>query len=162
MYTTRDYPVLNNLKSEFGEAGLVVLGFPTAQFNNQEPGDGQEIMQCLANVRPGGGFSPNFPLMEKTDVNGRNEHAIWTWVKELCPLSTSFAYGDVRWTPVKAYDIGWNFEKFLIDRNGRPCRRYSSETTAASLRDDIISSLHGTCPRDPERCVPAASGARRL
>mmetsp|Transcript_94684 Transcript_94684/g.210496 ORF Transcript_94684/g.210496 Transcript_94684/m.210496 type:complete len:166 (+) Transcript_94684:22-519(+) len=165
MYTARDYPVLNQLVSDHGADGLVVVGFPTAQFNNQEPGDGQEILDCLENVRPGGGFVPNFPLMAKTDVNGARAHAIWTWIKELCPLPTSFSYGALTWSPVSAHDIGWNFEKFLIDRNGWPCRRYDSATPAEAIRDDVVAALGGSCVRQPEGCSLATadtSSARRL
>jgi len=152
--------VLNSLVAEYGPRGLVVLGFPTAMFDNQEPGDEQEILNCLAHVRPGGNFRPAFPLMSKTDVNGRYEHALWTWLKRMCPLPTSFQYGAIRWSPVSAHDIGWNFEKFLFDRDGMPCKRYDSEVPAAALHNDIQVVLGGRCPQEPTLC--ATSGATRL
>lgn len=165
MYTKRDYPVLNELVSEFANEGLVVLGFPTAQFSNQEPGNNDEILKCLANIRPGNGFVPSFPLMEKTLVNGQSEHALWKWVKRLCPLATTFAYGALTWTPITSYDIGWNFEKILVDRAGRPCRRYDSSTPAASLRDDVAATLRVGCPNATDRCTSSnlavTSGASR-
>mmetsp|Transcript_68227 Transcript_68227/g.181573 ORF Transcript_68227/g.181573 Transcript_68227/m.181573 type:complete len:163 (-) Transcript_68227:30-518(-) len=162
MYTRRDYPVLNSLVAEYGPRGLAVLGFPTAQFDNQEPGTGQEILDCLAHVRPGGNFTPAFPLMSKTDVNGRYEHAIWTWLKRLCPLPTSFQYGAIRWSPIGPYDLGWNFEKFLFDRSGAPCKRYDSSVPAADLRNDIETVLGGRCPPQPSWCAVATSGASRM
>lgn len=160
MYTKRDYPVLNQLMTEYGPEGFVVLGFPTDQFSNQEPGDESEILNCLAHVRPGGNFVPNFPMMSKSDVNGRNENALWTWMKRLCPLPTTFSYGSIRWTPVQPYDISWNFEKYLIDRAGNPCRRYDSSVSAADLRNDIASVLRIGCSHEPVRC--SISGARRV
>mmetsp|Transcript_78144 Transcript_78144/g.176625 ORF Transcript_78144/g.176625 Transcript_78144/m.176625 type:complete len:161 (-) Transcript_78144:55-537(-) len=160
MYTRRDYPVLNELVAEYGARGLAVLGFPTAQFNNQEPGDGEEILQCLASVRPGGNFSPAFPLMSKTDVNGRNEHALWTWIKRLCPLPASFAFGSLSWSPIQAHDIGWNFEKFLIDRAGLPCKRYDSGVPASALHNDITAVLGSGCPREPARCATSGATSR--
>lgn len=151
--------------SEFESQGLRIIGFPTGQFNNEEPGDEAEILQCLANVRPGGGFKPAFPLMSKTLCNGNSEHILWTWLKSLCPLYTSFPYGSISWTPISSFDIRWNFEKFLIDSTGRPCRRYDYETPADTLREDIMAALKGGCPR-AERCSSTAeamtSGARRL
>jgi len=159
MYTRRDYPVLNDLVARYGPHGLVILGFPTAQFDNQEPGEEHEILHCLAHVRPGGNFSPAFPLMYKTDVNGRYEHAIWTWLKRLCPLPTSFMYSAIRWSPIGAHDIGWNFEKFLLDGSGMPCKRYDSSVPAAALDSDIHTVLSSGCPLELARC--ATSGASR-
>lgn len=146
MFTRRDYPALNDLVSTFDER-FVILGFPTSQFDNQEPGDASEILDCLYHVRPGGGFVPAFQLMAKSAVNGDGEHSLWTWLKGLCPLPTQFNYGAISWTPVKAYDISWNFEKFLIDSSGRPCMRYDASVPAADLSTDIQAMLqaNGTC-----------------
>lgn len=160
MYTRRDYPALNDLMLRHSQRGLAVLAFPTAQFMNQEPGDTEEeILHSLAHVRPGGGFVPGFPLMAKGNVNGHDEPALWAWLKRLCPMATSFNYGSISWSPVKANDIGWNFEKFLIDREGRPCRRYDHETPAAELEDDIVSVLESGCPRVSDNCDLAAVSA---
>merc|ERR1712232_326472 len=101
------------------------------------------------------------PLMTKSLVNGADEHALWTWLKDSCRLPRRFNYGAIRWTPVGPFDIGWNFEKFLVDRNGRPCKRYASEIPAADLREDIVAVLQGGCPRPLDSCV-SASGALRL
>mmetsp|Transcript_34237 Transcript_34237/g.94580 ORF Transcript_34237/g.94580 Transcript_34237/m.94580 type:complete len:100 (-) Transcript_34237:98-397(-) len=99
--------------------------------------------------------------MSKSDVNGRYEHVLWTWLKQLCPLPTSFTYGAIRWSPVGAHDLGWNFEKFLMDRSGVPCRRYDSSVPAAALRSDILTVLNSGCPREElPRC--ATSGASRV
>eukprot|EP00747_Dinoflagellata_sp_TGD_P168666 gnl/TRDRNA2_/TRDRNA2_195616_c0_seq1.p1 gnl/TRDRNA2_/TRDRNA2_195616_c0~~gnl/TRDRNA2_/TRDRNA2_195616_c0_seq1.p1 ORF type:complete len:161 (-),score=25.00 gnl/TRDRNA2_/TRDRNA2_195616_c0_seq1:173-655(-) len=159
MYTRRDYPVLNELVEEYGSEGLVVLGFPTAQFMNQEPGDEDEILHCLAHVRPGDGFVPKFPLMAKSQVNGKNAHALWPWLKNLCRLPSLFNYGAISWTPVDAHDIGWNFEKFLVGRDGQPCRRYDFSTPAADLHEDIAAVLRDGCPMVHEGC--SVSGAMR-
>merc|ERR1712228_283353 len=144
--------------SEFGSEGLVILGFPTAQFDNQEPGDGQEILNCLKHVRPGNGFIPAFQLMAKGPVNGHDEHAMWAWLKDHCQLPATFNYGSISWSPVKAHDVSWNFEKFLLDRDGKPCRRYNFETPAAELRQDIAGVLKDgcrlqTCELRPQRLL---------
>eukprot|EP00928_Gymnodinium_smaydae_P054109 TRINITY_DN3793_c0_g1_i2.p2 TRINITY_DN3793_c0_g1~~TRINITY_DN3793_c0_g1_i2.p2 ORF type:complete len:163 (+),score=17.62 TRINITY_DN3793_c0_g1_i2:266-754(+) len=160
MYTRRDYPALNTLAADYAAQGLTILGFPTAQFANQEPGDGEEILRCLAHVRPGGNFTPAFPLMGKTTVNGKREHALWTWLKGLCPLQASFNYGDISWSPIRPNDIGWNFEKFLVDRSGRPCARYDASVPAADLRADVEAVLLRGCPRKPDGCNFASAASR--
>uniref|UniRef100_A0A7S4UW63 Glutathione peroxidase n=1 Tax=Alexandrium monilatum TaxID=311494 RepID=A0A7S4UW63_9DINO len=98
--------------------------------------------------------------MSKTDANGRYEHAMWTWVKRLCPLPASLQYGAIRWTPVTAHDVAWNFEKFLFDSEGRPCKRYDSSVPASALHDDIQAVLAGSrCVPEPTWCI--TSGASR-
>jgi glutathione peroxidase len=100
--------------------------------------------------------------MSKTLVNGNSEDPLFTWLKGLCPLATSFNYGALTWTPIKPHDIGWNFEKILIDKDGRPCRRYSSEVPARNLAADIDMVLSSGCPWNPTSPECTASGARRL
>jgi len=158
----RDYPQLNELVATYGDS-LAVIGFPTGQFNNQEPGDDSEILHCLSRVRPGDGFAPAFPLMSKTIVNGNSEHALFTWLKGLCQLPTSFNYGALTWSPITPYDVGWNFEKFLIDRDGRPCKRYAAEVPAADIAADIAAMLQDGCSwtTTPQDCSDV-SGASRL
>jgi len=98
--------------------------------------------------------------MAKTLVNGASEHAIWTWLKRICPLPALFNYGAISWSPIKAHDIGWNFEKFLIDQAGKPCKHYSSDVPAEKLRNDVATVLAGGCPRHDE-CIPVTSSASR-
>lgn len=83
------YPHLNVLMREFSSAkykcGFAVLAFPCNQFLYQEPGaNAQEILNGLKCVRPGNGFVPNFPLFQKTQVNGAKEDPIYTFLKVTC------------------------------------------------------------------------------
>ena len=66
---------------------LVVVGFPSNNFGLQEPAKNPEILNGVKHVRPGGGFVPNFELMSKGDVNGENEHPLFTFLKVNCTKS---------------------------------------------------------------------------
>ena len=104
---TPQYKALEKLYKELGDEGLVVVGFPCNQFGGQEPGTEQEILKfCQAS------YDVKFPLTGKIEVNGPGRHPIYQW------LTTAFPG-----------DIEWNFEKFLIDRDGRVVRRYPPATS---------------------------------
>jgi len=120
-----------------------MFGFPCGQFDNQEPGEGQEIPRSLYYIRPGNNFITSVHLMEKIDVNGDQQHPIYTWLKSACGApSTNFLSADeIDWDPVYTSDITWNFEKFLIDKHGKPFRRYDSGTWGLTLAADIAMLL---------------------
>ncbi|HEV2174806.1 MAG TPA: glutathione peroxidase [Nitrospira sp.] len=104
---TPQYAGLQRLYERFSRDGLTVLGFPCNQFNNEEPGSAADIEQfCTTN------YGVTFPLFEKIDVNGPQRHALYA---QLCATPDDDG---------QAGDVGWNFEKFLIDRNGNPKRRF--------------------------------------
>jgi glutathione peroxidase len=88
--------------------GLVVLGFPCNQFAGQEPGSDEEIKQFCTSK-----YSVTFPLFDKIEVNGANRH----------PLYAALAGPG---SPFPG-DIGWNFTKFLISRDGRILQRFESK-----------------------------------
>lgn len=117
---------MSALQARFGD-GLVVLAVPCNQFGLQEPGsNATEILNGLKYVRPGAGFAPNFRMFKKIQVNGDNEHPLYTFLKSVCP-ATRDGFGDLQelyWKPLKNWDVRWNFEKFLIDPSGRPFMRY--------------------------------------
>ena len=118
---TPHYTGLQKLYSELGEQGFTVIGFPCNQFGAQEPGTPDEIAEfCSTN------YSVTFPLTEKIEVNGDNKHPIYAW------LQTAFAG-----------DIEWNFEKFLINRDGEVIKRYPPQTAPddAVLLQDISEAL---------------------
>ena len=120
---TPQYDGLEELHKRYEEEGLVVLGFPCDQFGHQEPGDETEIQEfCKVN------FGVTFPLFSKIDVNGDDTHPLYQWLKEekggLGPSS-----------------IKWNFTKFLIGRDGKPVKRYSSVTKPAKIAADIEKAL---------------------
>ncbi|NXK94482.1 GPX1 peroxidase, partial [Formicarius rufipectus] len=141
--TTRDYLQLNELQERYGPRGLQVLGFPCNQFGHQENGTNDEILPMLQHVRPGNGYKPNFMMFEKCEVNGKDAHPLFTFLKEALPfphddpssLMTNPQY--IIWSPVCRNDIAWNFEKFLIGPDGVPFKRYSRRFETIKIQDDI-------------------------
>ncbi|CAI9739316.1 Glutathione peroxidase 6 [Octopus vulgaris] len=133
---------MNALQKEFKD--FHILGFPCNQFWLQEPGaNGTEILNCLANVRPGKGFKPNFPLFQKTDVNGKKENGLFTYLKSYCPSpKQDFAFVErLHYKPMSANDIRWNFEKFLINRKGKPVMRFATAVLPDEIRPYIVHLL---------------------
>jgi glutathione peroxidase len=131
---------------------FVVLGFPCNQFNQQEPALNEEIMNCLQYVRPGENFIPAFELTQKMDVNGDDEHPLWTFLKGNCanPSEIIGSRSLFRWETLKQSDITWNFEKFLIDREGKPYRRYAPSIDPLDLENDILD-LIGSKEKDSDQ-----------
>ncbi len=120
---TPQYEGLQKLNEEFREKGLIVLGFPCDQFAHQEPGNDQEIDEfCKVN------FGVDFPLSQKVNVNGKNAHPIFKFLKE---NSKSLLGGTVK----------WNFTKFLISPDGKSIKRYSPNTTPENIRADVLEIL---------------------
>ncbi|WP_159849276.1 glutathione peroxidase [Nocardia sp. CY41] len=109
---TPQYSGLVELHESFGPRGFSVVGVPCNQFMGQEPGTAEEIQQFCATT-----YGVDFPLLEKTDVNGDQRHALYQHLVE-----TPDAEGS-------AGDIQWNFEKFLIDRDGKVAGRFRPRTT---------------------------------
>ncbi|MFI8824884.1 glutathione peroxidase [Streptomyces sp. NPDC053431] len=98
---TPQYAGLERLQKEYGERGFTVLGVPCNQFAGQEPGTAEEIGTfCSAT------YGVSFPLLEKTEVNGEGRHPLYA---ELTKVAD--AEGE-------AGDVQWNFEKFLVGRDG--------------------------------------------
>jgi glutathione peroxidase len=118
---TPQYEGLEALYRKYKDKGFVVLGFPCNQFGNQEPGDEASIAQgCLVN------YGVTFPVFAKVDVNGKNAHPIFRYLKkELRGL-----FGD---------GIKWNFTKFLIDASGKPVKRFGS-----TVKPEAIDNYLGT------------------
>lgn len=102
----------------------MILGFPCNQFGLQEPGIGKEILNGISHVRPGGGFEPKMTIFKKTEVNGKGESHIYTFLKSGCDYTDTSFMSSIFYSPVKIGDIHWNFEKFLIDKTGKPYARY--------------------------------------
>lgn len=115
---------MNALQTKYGEHGLTVLGFPCNQFHYQEPGTEVEILNGVKYVRPGGGFVPNFQMFAKIDVNGPNEAPIYTYLKNNCPATTNtFTPLFLMYTPIKSSDVMWNWETFLVNKEGKVIAR---------------------------------------
>lgn len=124
---TPQYQGLQELHERFGAQGLVVLGFPCDQFMNQEPGSDSEIAEfCSTN------YGVDFPMFSKIEVNGEGAHPLYQWL--------TGSHGAVP-AETPAGEIGWNFTKFLIGRDGTVRARYSSDVEPADLADDIAEAL---------------------
>lgn len=118
---------------------------PCNQFGLQEPGaNGTEILNTLKYVRPGHGFEPLCTLTEKVDVNGPKEHPLYTYLKNHCdsPIKSFSKKDRLMYEELSCSDIRWNFEKFLIDRNGKPVKRYTENVQPLDLSDDIEHLLN--------------------
>ena len=114
---------LEELHQKYKNKGLVVLGFPSSQFLNQEPETNESVEEaCEAN------FGVTFQLTEKIDVNGSNTHEIFNHLK-----SKKGGFLGSR--------IKWNFTKFLISGEGKVVRRYAPTTTPDQIERDIIGLL---------------------
>lgn len=146
------YTQLNALITKYGGSGscsLNVIAFPCNQFANQEPSSNAEILNVLKYVRPGNGFQPKMDMFSKANVNGASEIEIFSWLKSVCPspvdvLSSS---NTVLWSPIRKTDIEWNFEKFLINHNGEPIKRYSADTPPLTMEEDIYTLIE-QCKKD--------------
>ena len=104
---TPQYAGLQALHDRYAERGFTVLGFPSNQFFNQEPGSADQIQEfCTIN------YGVTFPLFAKLDVKGSDQHQLYAILSEFPDDSG------------KAGNVTWNFEKFLIGRDGRVVRRF--------------------------------------
>jgi len=137
---------MNELCEKYGDK-LAILAFPTNQFGHQENSNGEEIINALKHVRPGNGFEPKCIMFDKVVANGDGAHEVFDYLKTELPLPSddcTSLMGDPKfivWKPVKRSDIAWNFEKFLIDTNGKPFKRYSKSFQTAHLAADIDKLL---------------------
>jgi len=111
---------------------FAIAAFPCNQFYLQEPAENHELLNGIMHVRPGNGWKPhrNLHIFGKIDVNGADHHPLYEFLKDSCP-QTVLQIGkreELIYNPIRTNDITWNFEKFLIDRKGRP--RYRFHPTA--------------------------------
>lgn len=114
---------LEELYEKYKDEGFVILGFPCNQFANQEPGDEKSISEgCVIN------YGVTFPMFSKIDVNGKDAHPIYKYLKKQLGgfLSSS---------------IKWNFTKFLIDKNGKPIKRFAPQKKPESIERYIQDAL---------------------
>ncbi|MFF6949114.1 glutathione peroxidase [Streptomyces iakyrus] len=108
---TPQYTGLEKLHEQYAARGFSVLGVPCNQFLGQEPGSADEIAEfCSAT------YGVTFPMTEKVDVNGEGRHPLYDRL-------TGFADAEGH-----SGDIRWNFEKFLIGRDGQVVARFSPQT----------------------------------
>jgi len=123
---TPQFEGLEALYKKYADKGLAVLGFPSNQFGNQDPGTNEEIGAfCLQN------YGVSFPMMEKIEVNGSGATPLYKWLTKEAP-------GLLGSTAIK-----WNFTKFLVGKDGRVLKRYAPLDTPASMERDIEAALAG-------------------
>lgn len=121
---TPQYKGLEAVYRRFKDRGFAVLGFPSNQFGEQEPGEESEIAEfCELN------FGVTFPLFAKIDVNGANAHPLYRHLTSARPGLLG------------SEGIKWNFTKFLVDRNGDVVKRYAPTTEPEEIAKDIEKEL---------------------
>ena len=121
---TPQYAGLEQLQRELADQGFTVVGFPCNQFGAQEPGSERDILRFCQTT-----YQVTFPMSSKLEVNGPHRHPLYA-------LLTAAEGGFPG-------DIEWNFEKFLIGRDGRILKRYPSATAPQDkgLLQDIVDAL---------------------
>jgi glutathione peroxidase len=118
---TPQYADLERLYRLYKDKGLVIIGFPANNFGGQEPGTDEQIFQFCRTK-----FDVTFPMMSKISVKGDDMHPLFAYLTEQTPLK-----GEIK----------WNFEKFLLDKNGNLVARYPSATKP--LDKDIVTRIEG-------------------
>ena len=109
---TPQYKGLQAIYTQFKDKGLVVLGFPSNDFGGQEPGSNQEIKK-FCELK----YKTTFPMFEKNPVKGTSKQPLYQF------LIANAKNHD---------EVGWNFEKFLVDRSGRVAGRFKSSVDPES------------------------------
>ena len=118
---TPQYTGLEALQRDLRDENFSVVGFPCNQFGAQEPGTEQQIAEFCSTT-----YDVTFPLSSKLEVNGANRHPLYRFMTTAVP-------GDIQ----------WNFEKFLIGRDGKVLKRYPPPTSPQDkgLLQDIADAL---------------------
>jgi glutathione peroxidase len=123
---TPQYEGLERIHERFKAKGFTVLGVPCNQFMGQEPGTPEEIAEFCSST-----YGVTFPLLEKTDVNGPDQHPLY---KELTQVADAEGHtGDIR----------WNFEKFLVAPGGGAIQRFAPQVAP----EDLTDAIEGVLPK---------------
>lgn len=121
---TSQYEGLEKLYEKYKNKDFMILGFPSNQFANQEPGTNKEIAEFCRLT-----YGVNFDMFAKIDVNGENEDPLYTYLKK----EASGVLGT--------QSIKWNFTKFLINKKGDVIDRFGSTTKPEDIENDILKLL---------------------
>lgn len=144
---TPQYEELQALYSTYADRGLAILGFPSNQFAEQEPGSNTEVQNfCRLN------YGVSFPLFEKTEVRGENAHPLFIYLTEQAPFTGFDAAHPIAgklqevlqssFPELLAGDgIKWNFTKFLVNRQGEVVGRYEPTTSPLDMKPAIEKLL---------------------
>ena len=142
---TPQYDGLEKVYARYRGAGFEVLGFPANDFSEQEPGSNEEIAQFCR-----GTFGASFPMFSKISVVGSYKHPLYAALTDALPASEGegkqgMIDGLVKFgvQPNAEPELLWNFEKFLVSREGRPVKRFSPDTLpgAAAVTQAIEAEL---------------------
>jgi glutathione peroxidase len=118
---TPQYTELEALYQKYKDAGFVILGFPANNFLGQEPGTNEQIKEfCTLN------YGVTFPMFSKISVKGKDQHPLYQYLTD----ESKHAFGG---------DIGWNFTKFLIGKDGQIKARFASKTKP--LNKKIVTAI---------------------
>lgn len=138
---TPQYEVLVDLYKRFKDRGFEVLGFPANDFAGQEPGTNEEIATFCSTT-----FGVDFPMFAKIAVTGPDKHPLYKALIAEKPEARSLPGTDFRAalrghgiTPTEAPEVLWNFEKFLIGRDGKVIDRFSPDT--APDADIVVAAI---------------------
>ena len=124
---TRQYAGLEALYERYRDRGLTVIGVPSNQFGEQEPGTAEEIAEfCQVN------FGVTFPLLAKTDVNGPDRHPLFARLTEAADAKG------------KAGDVTWNFEKFLVSPQGDVVGRFRTKVEPDD--PELVAAIEAVLP----------------
>jgi glutathione peroxidase len=119
---TGQYAALEQLQEKYADRGFTVVGVPCNQFGGQEPGTADEIAEFCSTT-----YGVSFPLTEKVEVNGPHRHPLYATLTRAATASG------------RTGDVGWNFEKFLLDRDGEVVARFSTRTVPDDPR--VLSAI---------------------
>ncbi len=112
---TPQFEGLENIYKNYKDKGLTILGFPCDQFAKQEYSDNEEITNfCKIN------YGVTFPIYDKIDVNGKNAHPLFNYLKN---EKKGFLSKEIK----------WNFTKFLVDKNGKVVKRFAPTVTPEKI-----------------------------
>lgn len=127
---TPQYDALEKTYKRYHDAGFEVLGFPANDFAGQEPGSNDDIQQFCRST-----FGVDFPMFSKITVVGPSKHPLYAAMIEAQPTSEgqgkqSMVDGLIKYgvKPNEEPELLWNFEKFLLNREGTPVARFSPDT----------------------------------
>ena len=142
---TPQFDGLEALNEKYRDRGLVVIGFPCTQFAEQDPGADSEIEGfCRMN------YGVTFQIMKKTDVNGADEHPVFTFLKAQAPTeeykglkakATHTMLKGLSKSAKKEGDILWNFTKFLVAKDGTTVQRFAPTTEPKDIEKAIEELL---------------------
>ena len=125
---TKQYDTLQKLYEKFGDRGFVIIGFPSNDFGNQEPGTEEEIANfCRLN------FGVTFPMMEKVHTKGPGQAPIY---RTLTAESPEGMRGEIK----------WNFTKFLVNGDGEVVARF--ESSVDPMDETIVSAVEELLPAE--------------